>query len=375
RWLERIVARVAVDAQEVFPTDDLLDHIPLLLDGIADYMEDPADEITADVPVIAKAMELGELRLAQGFDAHEILKEYEILGGVLFSYLVGIVDSVEEECTRGELLACGQRLFRAVAIIQQVTANRYLRVADEHVREREDRLRGFNRTVSHELKNRLGAALGASAMLSESWVVEDAEQRARFLRTIADNLETMKQVLEDLLALSRMDRNARQQRNVMLPEAMAEAVRQLREMAEDQDVRISLAEDLPRVEVDAAAVELCLVNYISNGIKYADPDKPDRWVHLAASREGLEDEEEVVIEVRDNGIGVPPDARDRLFDRFYRVTGGTVTGAEGSGLGLSIVRETVESIGGRAWAEFDDDVGSTFKIALPSRRAADALSP
>src|SRR5215211_3551536 len=82
RWLDRIAARVELDPNKVFPTDDLLDHVPMLMDKIADYIENPSDEITADAPVTGKAIELGELRWSQGFDAHEILKEYEILGGV-----------------------------------------------------------------------------------------------------------------------------------------------------------------------------------------------------------------------------------------------------------------------------------------------------
>lgn len=119
RWLDRISARVTLDKNRIFPTEDLLDHIPLLVDGIADYMEDPAEESSAGTLVVAKAAELGELRLSQGFSANEILKEYEILGGVLFSFLVQTVDTVDEDCTRGELLACGQRLFRAIAVISR----------------------------------------------------------------------------------------------------------------------------------------------------------------------------------------------------------------------------------------------------------------
>src|SRR5688572_23617631 len=75
QWLERVAQRVSIDRNRIFPTNDLLDHVPLLIDGIADYLENPADEISADVPVIANAMELGELRRSQGFGAHEILKE------------------------------------------------------------------------------------------------------------------------------------------------------------------------------------------------------------------------------------------------------------------------------------------------------------
>src|SRR5687768_9776302 len=74
RWLERITARVSIDANRIFPTQDLLDHVPILIDGIAAFLEDPADEISADVPVVAKARELGELRYHQGFDAYQIFK-------------------------------------------------------------------------------------------------------------------------------------------------------------------------------------------------------------------------------------------------------------------------------------------------------------
>ena len=61
RWLTRIVERVSIDPNRVFPTDELLDHVPLLIDGIASYLENPAAEISVDMPVVGKAMELGAL--------------------------------------------------------------------------------------------------------------------------------------------------------------------------------------------------------------------------------------------------------------------------------------------------------------------------
>src|SRR5688500_6119720 len=76
-WLERVAQRVSIDRNRIFPTDDLLDHVPLLIYGIADYLENPAEAVSINTPVVAKAMELGALRHQQGFDAHEILKEYE----------------------------------------------------------------------------------------------------------------------------------------------------------------------------------------------------------------------------------------------------------------------------------------------------------
>jgi signal transduction histidine kinase len=368
RWLDRIADRVSLEPNRIFPSDELLDHVPVLVEGIAGYVEDPADEITADVPVIAKALELGELRHAQGFDAHEILKEYEILGGVLFSFLVRVVDRIPEPCTRGELLTCAHRLFRAIAVIQQVTTSQYLMLARQRVREREERLRGFNRTVSHEMKNRIAAVLGSAQMLGEEWVQGDPEKLQRFVSIVMANAEAMQAVLEDLLTLSRTDGDARQQRNVLLPDAVAEVIRQLRQAAQEQGVALRVARDLPEVEVNASAVELCLSNYISNAIKYSDPTAPERWVEITGELRGVPTGQELVVRVLDNGIGVPPALRGQLFERFFRADNAAERGIEGTGLGLSIVRETVESLGGRVWAELDGERGSAFLLAVPVRR-------
>src|SRR3712207_2211265 len=123
-------------------------------------------------------------------------------------------------CSRGELLRCAHRVFHAVAIIQQVTTMHYLRRSGEQVRERESRLRAFNRTVSHELKNRIGAIRGAHSLLREPWI--DAEQRERLMSMIGDNTRGLQEVLDDLVELSRLDGSPRQQRNVRLPRAAAE---------------------------------------------------------------------------------------------------------------------------------------------------------
>ena len=117
------------------------------------------------------------------------------------------------------------------------------------------------------------------------------------------------------------------------------------------------------------------MNLISNSIKYADPAKESRTVEVrgyvmvsAADRPS-----EVVVEVRDNGIGVPHALRGQLFERFFRAHKQTVPDVDGTGLGLSIVRETVESLGGRVWADFPQE-GSVFAFAIPCRRTADAAS-
>jgi signal transduction histidine kinase len=375
RWLERITARVSVSPQRVFPSDELLNHVPLLIDGIASYLENPDEELGSNSPVVPKAMELGALRHGQGFDAYEILKEHEILGGVVFTFLANVIEEESPGASARDLVSCWQRVAQAIELIRQATMTHFLRLWADRTHEREERLRRFNRMVSHELKNRVAAIRGASSLLKEDWL--QPKERAEFVEMVSENAVGLQQVLEDLEALSRIDVDLRQRRNVLLPQAASEAARQLREPAKARGVKVRIAPDLPRVEVDAAAVEMALVNYLSNAIKYSDPDKSERWAEVSAELrfgEPAEQGGELIVWVRDNGRGVPPEARAKLFDHFFRAHAQTVTGIEGSGLGLSIVRETVEAMGGRAWSEFPPSGETVFAFALPSRRSADAAA-
>ena len=371
RWLERISARVNIDDNAVFPTDDLLNHVPLLIDGIATYLERPENELDSAVPVTAKAMELGALREAQGFDAYQILKEHEMLARIIFSELRE--PATRHNASSEEVLDCWEQIGQAVELIRQATVAHFLRLAGERVKEREDRLRRFNRMVAHELKNRVGALRGAANMLEEDWLTE--ADRKRFQRMILENSDGLQHVLSNLEALSRLESDSRKRRNVLLPQAAAEAVRQLRDAADARGVAVILSDTLPPVEVDAAAAELCMSNLLSNAIKYSDPAKDDRRVeisgelHYASNSEG-----ELIVRVADNGLGIPQESRGQLFRRFYRAHEDTVTEAEGSGLGLNIVRETAESLGGTAWAEFPETGLTVFAFSFPSRREEDAAA-
>lgn len=370
QWLERINDRVTLTPDKIFPSDELLDHVPLLIDGIASYIETPTAEVAADAPVVAKAMELGALRHKQGFDAYEILKEYEILGGILFTFFVRTVDTIEGPCERSDLMSCSARLFRAVAIIQQATMSDFLRLASAQIGERENRLRAFNRMVSHEIKNRIGAVLGASSIL-EMTPTMDGPAREKLVEVIARNAREMASTVENILEVTQIETDSRQHRHVGLLSAVKEAVRQVREAARFAGVDVRIGDIPADVEVDAAVVELCVTNYLSNAVKYSDRTHGSAFAEINAVVEvASSGQREIVIRVTDNGIGIAPEKRDRLYERFYRAHEGADT-IEGTGLGLSIVRDTAESHGGRTWAEFPE-LGSTFILALPLRREADS---
>ena len=372
QWLDRINDRVSLSPNRIFPSEQLLDHVPLLIDGIASYVESPSAEISTDAPVVAKTMELGALRHQQGFDAYEILKEYEIFGGILFTFFIRAVDTIEGPCERADLMACAARLFRAVTLIQQATMTDFLRLAGERIGERENRLRAFNQMVSHEIKNRIGAVLGASGMLQEVEVT--GPERKKMVDIITRNAREMAKTVESILELSQLEKDARQHRHVGLAQAVKEAARQVREAARYANVEIRITDIPADIEVDASVVELCVTNFLSNAIKYSNGSHSGAFAEVGASVEvGESGDREVVIRVSDNGIGVPEEKRTRLFERFFRAHEGN-TAVEGTGLGLSIVRDTAESHGGRTWAEFNDS-GSVFVLALPLRRKGDPDLP
>jgi signal transduction histidine kinase len=362
-WLERISARVSIHPNRIFPTDELLDHIPMLLDGIADYIENPAAIVGTDSGVVAKAMELGALRHRQGFDAYEILKEYEILGGILFHFASGVAEEIDQPCSRSELMTCAARLFRAVTLIQQATMTHFLLLADKGISEREGRLRAFNRVLSHEIKDRIGAIIGAVGIIEEGKAIPEAD-RAKMIEMIGRNARDMSASVNNVLVTSKMEANVQQHRHTRLPEVAQESVRQLRELSQASGVSLLIDQDIVDVEVNASVVELCLTNYLSNAIKYADPRKDDRFAVVTGVLEkNAMGEMEVVIRVRDNGLGVPADQRRRLFEEFFRAHE-SVADAKGTGLGLNIVREAASSQGGRAWVDHLAD-GSEFAVALP----------
>jgi two-component system phosphate regulon sensor histidine kinase PhoR len=291
---------------------------------------------------------------------------------LLYSFSARMVAESDRACSAEDLLICSHRIFRAISVIEQVTTAHYLRVLGERVAEREERLRRFSRMITHELKNRVGATLGAGQLLREEWL--GIEERQRFAGIVEENAQAIQKVLENLTALSRIDGERRRQRNIALREVITEVFRQLRELARAREVELRVAGELPDVEVNAAAVELCLSNYLSNAIKYSDASADRRWAEVTAGVEESSDEpgtSQLTVRVRDNGMGVPVQTRDQLFERFFRAHTDVVR-TEGTGLGLSLVQETAASLGGRAWAEFGEEPGSVFAFSLPCRREGEA---
>ncbi|MBR9990410.1 MAG: HAMP domain-containing histidine kinase, partial [Gemmatimonadetes bacterium] len=306
------------------------------------------------------------LRFSQDFDASELLTEYTLLGDVLYAFASDTVANTDNG-TAAAAVACSHRIFRAISVAEQTTIAHYVRVQGERVAEREERLRRFSRMITHELKNRVGATLGAGQLLGEEWL--GTEERLRFAGMVEQNAQAIQKALENLSALSRVDTRKRRERDMSLKDIVSDVFSQLRGLARGRGVELRVAGNLPDVEVNANAVELCLSNYVSNSIRFSDGSAAERWAEVEAEIGSPPDEpdsSQLIVRVRDNGIGVPPEARDQLFERFFRAHIDEA-GTESTGLGLSLVKDTAAALGGHAWAELDGDSGSTFAFSVPLR--------
>jgi signal transduction histidine kinase len=364
RWLERITARIGLDRDIVFPSETLIDDIPLIVEGIARHLESDTDDVSTLSEVVAKARELGRLRFEQAVSARQILWEYEMLGSLILRYV--------EETVDGAPLPVSfiRRFHTALSVVQRHTAEEYHLLAEQQSAARESRLRSFNQALSHEVRSSVGAVLGAARMLEEPFVLEDTEQRSAFLRMIVDNAESMERVLTNLLQIAVVESDVRRNRHVLLEHAVEEVLRRLRGFAASHEVVLGTEGELPRLEVTAPVVDLVLTNLIANAVKYHHPARPQRWVRVSATV--AEGSDLITVEVTDNGTGVPEEERPLLFERFFRSS--AHAGIDGTGLGLSLVRDALERFGGRAWADFPETGETIFAFTLPARRVCDATS-
>ena len=370
RWLNRLNELLLVEPNAVFPSDQLLDHIPTLIAEIAAYVKAPADEeIATNAAVIDKARELGSLRHEQRASVHQLLREYEILGELLEGFVIDETERLALHPNPAECLEVLRRMTRATRTLMRTTVDTFVSQYTTTIQERNERIKNFNRMASHELRTPIGTLLFASAMLKTDVIQLDSARVARIASTISSNAERLSRLVTNLERLSRLtdSLDMPSQQEVDLQALAAEVVRQVDEMATARDVviRINVAE-VPPLLIDSARLELVLLNLVSNAIKYCDPRKPDRFIEVAASLTGAE---MCAIIVRDNGLGIAERDQTAIFDRFFRAHSHLdhALGVTGTGLGLAIVAECVRELDGSIRCESSLGSGTTFLISVPSR--------
>jgi two-component system phosphate regulon sensor histidine kinase PhoR len=249
-------------------------------------------------------------------------------------------------------------------------AGRVLLLEDvTRVRRLENVRRDFVANVSHELRTPV-AVIRANAETLLAGAKDDPQIAPKLIDGLHRNAERLARILADLLDLSRLD--AGQYRLEVGPVPVRSVTEQslsaVETQAQKRGVTVEVAvPDRISVKADPKALDQILVNLIDNGVKYT---RADGHVWIEAREVG---DDAVRIEVRDDGPGIAPKHRERVFERFYRADPSRSREAGGTGLGLSIVKHLVESMGGEVGVEPNAPRGSIFWLQLP-RAAHEAIA-
>jgi two-component system phosphate regulon sensor histidine kinase PhoR len=229
------------------------------------------------------------------------------------------------------------------------------------IRQLETVRRDFVANVSHELRTPV-TIIRANAETLLDGAMSDPVHGPRILEALHRNAERLSRLVDDLLDLARLEASRFQLESdeIAVQGAVQGAVDSVERAAQAKDIRIELDVDPAlRVRADDKALDQILVNYLDNAVKYTPGGGR---VRVSAHRR----EDKVRIEVIDNGPGISPQHRARIFERFYRVDPGRSRAMGGTGLGLSIVRHLAETLDGDAGMEPAQPHGSIFWVSLPS---------
>jgi signal transduction histidine kinase len=192
QWLVRLHAVLDVAATEVFPSADLLDHIPALIDDIAAYLRAPEhEEIAANAAVIDKARELGTLRYEQKASVHQLLREYEILGEILEEFVAGATNRLNLTPTPLECFEVVGRLTRAVRTLMRTTVDTFIAQYTAVIDERNDRIDKFNRMASHELRTPIGTLVFAATLLANRDITSDTRRLDQVVSVVRNNVDRL----------------------------------------------------------------------------------------------------------------------------------------------------------------------------------------
>ena len=221
-------------------------------------------------------------------------------------------------------------------------------------------LEAFAYSVSHDLRAPLRHISGFAAILAEDAGDALDEDGRECLDTISDSVREMGVLIDDLLQFSRVGRAPMEITFVDMDEALAEALRPIREETDGRTIEWSVG-SLPHVLGDHALLRQVWTNLVENAVKYSRGRTPAR-IEIGVE-DGVADSKELVFFVRDNGAGFDMLYVDKLFRVFQRLH--DPSEFEGTGIGLANVQRIVTRLGGRAWANGELDKGATFHFSLP----------
>ncbi|MHC1635024.1 MAG: PAS domain S-box protein [Candidatus Methanospirareceae archaeon] len=261
-------------------------------------------------------------------------------------YYLRTLSPVKDE--KGEIIAI-------TVISKDITEIRQMK---EELEAKNADLERFTYVVSHDLRSPLITIQGFVDLLRRDIEAGDKEKVEVDLQMIEKAVRKMGNLLTDTLKLSRIGRIVNPPEEVPFGDLVKEALEQTKGEIDRSNVEVLVAEDFPVVKVDSMRIVEVLVNLISNSIKFMG-DNPNPRIEIGFRVEGGE----TVFFVRDNGMGIPKEQLERVFELFYKVD----NKSEGTGAGLAIVKKIIEVHGGRIWIESEEGKGCTVYFTLPKK--------
>lgn len=300
-----------------------------------------------------------------------ILKPYALM----IQFLVAVIVVIAGFAVSTALVRPFRRLTKSIKDVQDgyeadfISVNSYSETetmsaaCDEMLRRLQtldESRQEFVSNVSHELKTPLTSmkVLADSLMGQEDIPVELYRE---FMTDIGAEIDRENKIINDLLSLVKMDKSAGNINitSVQINELLERIMKRLRPIAQKQNVELVMESFRPVVaEVDEVKLTLALTNLIENAIKY---NNPDGWVHVSLNA----DHQNFFVTVEDNGIGIPKEAQNRIFERFYRVDKSHSREIGGTGLGLAIARNAIIMHRGAIKVHSMEGEGTTFTVRIP----------
>jgi signal transduction histidine kinase len=229
--------------------------------------------------------------------------------------------------------------------------------AAEAMRAKNAELDSFVYTVSHDLKAPLVTIQGMAGLLATDHAPSLDSEGRRYLERIDVNARRMEGLLLDLLSLARVGREAREPEEVALATVVDELAAELAPAIRARGITLTVG-SLPTMWAVRVQLEQLLRNLLTNAVKYMG-DTPTPAIEVGAAGRGST----VEVWVRDTGIGIDHAYHERIFEIFQRLK---QISADGTGVGLAIVKKIVERVGGRIWVESAPGEGSTFRFTWPA---------
>ena len=240
----------------MFPTESLLDHVPALILEISAYLREPEDAaIAANTAILEKARELGALRHGQRASLHQVLREYQLLGGVLVNFVLEEMERLALTPPASESVSLVFRLNQSVNVLSQSTVEAFVALYTQTIAEQNQRLEQFTRMAAHEWRQPLGALqFGVEPVAStgpQSRTVRADVGRPGAQRQSPGRSDPQARGCRAHAQECRQPRRA----GGVGDDGHPRAARQLREMADARGVQMQIAEDLPTLTADVGRLD------------------------------------------------------------------------------------------------------------------------